>query len=72
MKDVDKKKKASVRKAPPNTGGNLQNPTMSKQVTDAVDGRVAKVLNYPESVIKTLSEKFLPIPRRCNYRPLEI
>ena len=39
MKDVDKKKKASVRKAPPNTGGNLQNPEMSKQVTNAGIGR---------------------------------
>ena len=34
MKKVDKKKKkASDRKAPPNTGGNLQNPEMSRQVT---------------------------------------
>jgi len=34
MKKVDKKKKkASDRKAPQNTGGNLQNPEMSRQVT---------------------------------------
>ena len=40
MKNVEKKLlKASVRKAPPNTGGNLQNPKMSKQVTDVGIGQ---------------------------------
>ena len=40
MKKVDKKKKkASDRKAPPNTGGNLQNPEMSRQVTNDEIGR---------------------------------